>query len=69
MQKEILKPKILYDLQVLGSTSLNVYSNDIVYLLWSILKHDHQIVDIQNVGFPLKVNIGDRKKIPEDTKH
>ena len=31
--KKILKPKTLDDLQVLGSNYLNVYSNDIVYLL------------------------------------
>ena len=36
--KKIIKPKVLYDKQVVWSNSLNVYSNKIVYILRPILK-------------------------------
>ena len=36
--KKILKPKIIYDEQVFWSNSLDVYSNDILCLLYPILK-------------------------------
>ena len=45
--KKILKPRIQYDYQVFVTNSLNVYSNDILYLSYPIFKPVHQIVDFK----------------------
>ena len=45
------------------SNPLDVYSNDIVWLLQPILKPKHNISRYEKIRFSLKIKIAGRKKI------